>query len=380
MPESSAPGAYGNDATCKVQGFLFVFGTIGATGYNLALSYYYSLAIVYNYREQQMQSLRKWFHAGPAILPFIFASLGLPFYQPTFLTCYLLPPPAESTWALLVLLDLAPVSLVILLVLVNMVLICRHVWNHSRVAEQWRAGRFPNAKRHDEPSSEVAARTSTNESFHIENSADSFENFIPVTLLDVASETQMLATNSVLDGGAHDDESQPPKTAESAKPDNKLDDSMAAKNSDRCKSENISDDSIPEATVSSRLDTIKSTTASFQLENSIRRSSWVGDISESSAPQDQSSEHSSTTRTSRRLPRAISRTEQEVFWQAFFYVAALMLTWVAYLINYHNKIYETYTVQVSVVLFLPLQGFFNFFVYARPQWVAHTRSERRGRA
>lgn len=65
---------------------------------------------------------------------------------------------------------------------------------------------------------------------------------------------------------------------------------------------------------------------------------------------------------------------QEVFWQAFCYVAALLLTWVAYLINNHNKLYETYAVQVSVVLFLPLQGFFNFFVYARPQWVIYAGS------
>ena len=129
--------ARGNQATCQTQGFFIHLGLMGSIFYNLMLSTFYVLVIVKNFREVQLQSLLKWFHAVPIGLALGLAFGGLPFYREILLCCHFAPPPLgnrmESDG-----LFILPVSIVLLGSIFNMGWIYWTVLKQSQIAQKWR--------------------------------------------------------------------------------------------------------------------------------------------------------------------------------------------------------------------------------------------------
>ena len=65
------------------------------------------------------------------------------------------------------------------------------------------------------------------------------------------------------------------------------------------------------------------------------------------------------------------RTDSAVFWQAFWYVVAFLLTWVIYMIGQFKPYFsgdddKLYSFWVALLTLNPLMGFWNAFVYAKP--------------
>lgn len=70
-------------------------------------------------------------------------------------------------------------------------------------------------------------------------------------------------------------------------------------------------------------------------------------------------------------PTAASRTEAIVFWQAFWYVMAFLLTWVIFIVGQFKPYFSTddrtlYTFWTTLCILNPLMGFWNAFVYVKP--------------
>ena len=66
-----------------------------------------------------------------------------------------------------------------------------------------------------------------------------------------------------------------------------------------------------------------------------------------------------------------NKTEKAVFWQAFWYVVAFLLTWVIYLIGQFKPYFSSddqslYSFWIALLLLNPLMGFWNAFVYVKP--------------
>ena len=76
-----------------------------------------------------------------------------------------------------------------------------------------------------------------------------------------------------------------------------------------------------------------------------------------------------------------SRTEAAVFWQAFWYVMAFLLTWVIYLIGQFKPYFSSedeklYSFWITLLILNPLMGFWNAFVYIKP-WTWLWEQQRR---
>ena len=71
----------------------------------------------------------------------------------------------------------------------------------------------------------------------------------------------------------------------------------------------------------------------------------------------------------KRAPR--SKAEIAVFWQAFWYVMAFLLTWMVYLIGQFKPYFSSddehlYSFWITLLFLNPLMGFWNAFVYVKP--------------
>jgi hypothetical protein len=80
--------------------------------------------------------------------------------------------------------------------------------------------------------------------------------------------------------------------------------------------------------------------------------------------------------------RARNKLSIQVFWQSFWYLMAFYLTWPAYLTLQYSWASDTYFSNYGLILsagtMVPLQGFWNFFVYIRPRQMKQaTRTIRR---
>ena len=81
--------------------------------------------------------------------------------------------------------------------------------------------------------------------------------------------------------------------------------------------------------------------------------------------------NASSPNANKRKRRIASKTEKAVFWQAFWYVMAFLLTWVIYLIGQFKPYFSTddtklYSFWVTLLILNPLMGFWNAFVYVKP--------------
>lgn len=77
MPYDSGPLSYGNDATCKLQGF-FVHFNIASPLYNLVLSIYFLLTVSFKWtREDVKKKAEIWLHGLPIVWSFTTAFIVL---------------------------------------------------------------------------------------------------------------------------------------------------------------------------------------------------------------------------------------------------------------------------------------------------------------
>lgn len=93
-------------------------------------------------------------------------------------------------------------------------------------------------------------------------------------------------------------------------------------------------------------------------------------------------EHASARWRGAGAGRARNKLSAQVFWQSFWYLMAFYLTWPAYLLLQYSWAADNYFSNYGLILaagtMVPLQGFWNFFVYIRPrQMKKATRSIRR---
>jgi hypothetical protein len=116
-------GAIGNYATCKAQGFFFQLGAGASLFYNVTLSVYYLLVIVYGMRETQVKKYRLYLTVAPVLAALVMAFKGLPYYTNILLMCSVAPPPEQETWGPIIGFVLFPVGFCLLVATCIMIVI-----------------------------------------------------------------------------------------------------------------------------------------------------------------------------------------------------------------------------------------------------------------
>ena len=99
-------------------------------------------------------------------------------------------------------------------------------------------------------------------------------------------------------------------------------------------------------------------------------SDGLNDLGSSRHSNDSFTPKADRVRRGRRRPRS-SRAEGAVFWQAFWYVIAFLLTWGFYILGQFKPYFSSsdgglYAFWVIMVISNPLMGFWNAFVYVKP--------------
>eukprot|EP00980_Cylindrotheca_fusiformis_P014194 scaffold3725_cov114-Cylindrotheca_fusiformis.AAC.11 len=89
---SNILGAKGNDGLCTAQGFFIMLG-YGSGFFNNSLSIYYVLIVVYNWKDYQLQNVRKWLLGLPVFASMCLAFGAIPFYQHDWVGCFIRPQP-----------------------------------------------------------------------------------------------------------------------------------------------------------------------------------------------------------------------------------------------------------------------------------------------
>jgi hypothetical protein len=107
-------GAIGNEKTCQAQAFVFQLSAIASMFYNVTLSIYYMMVIVYGLRETQMQKYAPYLLVPPIVIALAMAFAGLSLYQPIDLMCSIAPPPEASSWWPIIGFTLFPVAFCLL--------------------------------------------------------------------------------------------------------------------------------------------------------------------------------------------------------------------------------------------------------------------------
>ena len=130
----------GNMGSCKVQGFMIQLGQTMSMCYNVFLALYFLLVIVFGWREHRFKTARWWIHAIAAVSGVALAFGAIPFIEPQFGVCGILPPLTASQWQVS-LFYTAPVSLVLLVLTGSTVAICRSVYMQEQRARKWKFGR-----------------------------------------------------------------------------------------------------------------------------------------------------------------------------------------------------------------------------------------------
>ena len=126
----------GNTTTCKIQGFLIQLGQTTSMFYNLFLSIYFFLVIICSWRERQFKKLHVWVHMLALAVGFGMAGGSVPFIQPQFGVCGILPPLTASQWQVS-LFYTGPVSIVLVVLTVVTACICRKVYVQRQKMRRW---------------------------------------------------------------------------------------------------------------------------------------------------------------------------------------------------------------------------------------------------
>lgn len=126
----------GNDTTCKIQGFMIQLGQTTSMAYNLCLSLYFLLVIVFSWREQRFRKLNVVVHVAVLLIGIGMAAGSLPFIEPQFGVCGILPPLTASKWQVS-LFYTGPVCIVLVVLTAVTVTICRVVYVQRKRAQNW---------------------------------------------------------------------------------------------------------------------------------------------------------------------------------------------------------------------------------------------------
>ena len=130
----------GNETTCNIQGFMVQLGQTASMLYNLFLSLYFLLIIVYGWREARFKKMSIWVHAFVVLSGMGLAVAAIPFIEAQFGVCGILPPLTSSRWQIS-LFYTGPVSTVLFVLTVSTVAICRSVYMQERRAKKWKFGK-----------------------------------------------------------------------------------------------------------------------------------------------------------------------------------------------------------------------------------------------
>jgi hypothetical protein len=128
-------GAHGTEESCRAQAFFVQLG-FTSVFYNLSLSLYYVLVIVYSWREHSLRKIRLLLHGCPVLLGVGLALGGLPFYDWIEYSCHLVPPPDEPIWKVLVFAAL-PIGISIVTITCAMIRVYWSVRSKSQASRKW---------------------------------------------------------------------------------------------------------------------------------------------------------------------------------------------------------------------------------------------------
>jgi hypothetical protein len=129
-------GAKGNEATCKMQGFLFQLG-FTSMFYNVSLSFYFLMVVCYGMRESQLKKLQLWLHIPGLVVGFALAFGGIPWYENDLWGCYIPPPPLVEDYLVIVIFGVIPKCISIAIATVNTGLVYWAVRKQMIAASKW---------------------------------------------------------------------------------------------------------------------------------------------------------------------------------------------------------------------------------------------------
>ena len=146
--------SFGNEQTCTAQGFLIQLGSTSMF-YNVCLSIYFLLVIVFNWKEHDWKKWGRWIHATVLLIGIGLAVGSLPYINAQFGVCGILPPLTSSQWQVS-LFYTGPVCVVLLILFVATTIICREVYTQQKRAVKWR---MVNGEDRLDPPSDTIRRT-----------------------------------------------------------------------------------------------------------------------------------------------------------------------------------------------------------------------------
>lgn len=129
-------GAVGTDATCQAQAFFIQLGYTSIF-YNVSLSLYYLLVIVYGWREPSLLKIRLPLHGLPLLVGICLAFGILPVYSWIEYGCHLMPYPAGDLWKVLVFV-VVPIGFSIVAITSTMLMVYWSVRQTDVAARKWK--------------------------------------------------------------------------------------------------------------------------------------------------------------------------------------------------------------------------------------------------
>jgi hypothetical protein len=131
-------GAYGNEVTCTLFGFVLGWGISTSILYNSALSLYYRKVIVGGWRDRNFTLfVRILFHGIPICIGTALALGGISLYTSTISACTLPVAPVEDNWPKLLVFYWVPLGGSMLFVIANTISVYLEVRSQSRKGRKW---------------------------------------------------------------------------------------------------------------------------------------------------------------------------------------------------------------------------------------------------
>ncbi|GAX19444.1 hypothetical protein FisN_19Hh016 [Fistulifera solaris] len=128
-------GAQGSTATCTAQAFFVQWG-FTSMFYNVSLALYYTLVIVYTYKEHQLIKLRPYLLGVPLVIGTGLALGAIPFYDWFEYGCHFLPPPDGPAWPVYIF-AVIPLAISILSIITSMGFVYYRVRAQAQASQKW---------------------------------------------------------------------------------------------------------------------------------------------------------------------------------------------------------------------------------------------------
>jgi hypothetical protein len=279
---SGVYGALGNEATCSAQGFVLQFSAIASLFYNVALSVYYLLVIVYSVREERIKKHGLGLLLPPIAIATVVAVRGLPHYTTVIIVCSIPPPPQGPSWKAPIWLLLVPIAFCLAVATALTSVIYMSVRKKLHASRRY----------------------------------------------DFAFSTSLQQSNRAS--------------------------GQTSRNSDDSSTRSLA--AFRDAGSSEHAGTVTAQAPRTFGPIQTLQKSW---------------------RVSRSATSNHDKALSQVFWQCFFYLAALLVSYPVWFAATILSDTASYSLWVVVVIFTPLQGFLNFLVYARSRLSSrHTARKR----